>query len=152
NGGEERTYTGEERILGPSQKVATYDLRPEMSAPGIAQGLIRKGGGKKDLGVILNFAHCDMVGHTGGYEATVAAVEAVDRAVGDVLKAIREKGGVALVTADHGNAEQMIDYQTGQPHTAHTTNPVPCVLVSDRHKGKKLREEGLLADVAPTLL
>ena len=152
NGGEERAYTGEERILVPSQKVATYDLRPEMSASGIAQELIRKVGEKKDLVVILNFANCDMVGHTGVYEATVSAVEAVDRAVGSVLKAIREKGGTALVTADHGNAEQMIDYATGEPHTAHTTNPVPCVLVSDRHKGMKLREGGLLSDVAPTLL
>jgi 2,3-bisphosphoglycerate-independent phosphoglycerate mutase len=152
NGGEERTYAGEERILVPSQKVATYDLMPQMSAPGIAQELIRKVGDKKDLVVILNFANCDMVGHTGVYPATVAAVEAVDRAVGEVLKAIREKGGTALVTADHGNAEQMIDYETGEPHTAHTTNPVPCVLVGDRYKGKKLREGGLLSDIAPTLL
>jgi 2,3-bisphosphoglycerate-independent phosphoglycerate mutase len=152
NGGEERTYAGEERILVPSQKVATYDLMPEMSAPGIAQELIRKVGEKKDLVVILNFANCDMVGHTGVYPAAVAAVEAADRAVGGVLKAIREKGGTAVVTADHGNAEQMIDYDTGEPHTAHTTNPVPCVLVSDRHKGMKLREGGLLSDIAPTLL
>ncbi len=152
NGGEERTYAGEERILVPSQKVATYDLAPEMSAPGIAQELLRKVGEKKDLVVIMNFANCDMVGHTGVYDATVSAVEAVDSAVGSVLKAIREKGGTALVTADHGNAEQMIDYATGEPHTAHTTNPVPCVLVGDRHKGMKLREGGLLSDVAPTLL
>ena len=152
NGGEERTYTGEERILVPSQKVATYDLKPEMSAAEIARELIRKVGEKKDLVVIMNFANCDMVGHTGVYPATVAAVETVDRCVGEVLRAIREKGGTAIITADHGNAEQMVDYATGEPHTAHTTNPVPFVLVSDRYKGRKLREGGLLADVSPTLL
>ena len=152
NGGEERTYIREERILVPSAKVATYDLRPEMSADEIARELIRKVGEKKDLVVILNFANCDMVGHTGVYPAAVAAVEAVDRCVGEVLHAIREKGGTAVITADHGNAEQMVDYQTGEPHTAHTTNPVPFLLVGDRLKGKRLREGGLLADVAPTLL
>ena len=152
NGGEERTYGGEERILVPSPKVATYDLQPEMSAAEIAREFIRKVGEKKDLVVILNFANCDMVGHTGIYPAAVAAVEAVDGSVGQLLRAIAEKGGTAVVTADHGNAEQMVDYVTGQPHTAHTTNPVPFVLVNDRLKGKKLREGGILADVAPTLL
>ena len=152
NGGEERTYSGEERILVPSQKVATYDLKPEMSAPEIAREFVRKVGEKKDLVVILNFANCDMVGHTGIYPAAVAAVEAADRAVSEVLRAIREKGGTAVITADHGNAEQMVDYATGEPHTAHTTNPVPLALVGERLKGKKLREGGLLADVAPTLL
>lgn len=152
NGGEERTYNGEERILVPSQKVATYDLKPEMSAAEIARELIRKVGEKKDLAIIMNFANCDMVGHTGVYPAAVAAVEAVDRCVGDVLRAIREKGGTAAVTADHGNAEQMVDYVTGEPHTAHTTNPVPFVLVGEKFKGRKLREGGLLSDVAPTLL
>jgi len=152
NGGEERTYTGEERILVPSAKVATYDLRPEMSAAEIAREFVRKVGEKKDLVVILNFANCDMVGHTGVYPAAIAAVEAVDRCVGEVLHAIREKGGTAVITADHGNAEQMVDYQTGEPHTAHTTNPVHFLLVGDRLKGKRLRDGGLLADVAPTLL
>ena len=152
NGGEERTYSGEERILVPSAKVATYDLRPEMSAAEVAREFVRKVGEKKDLVVILNFANCDMVGHTGVYPAAVTAVEAVDRCVGEVLDAIREKGGTAVITADHGNAEQMVDYQTGEPHTAHTTNPVNFLLVADRLKGKKLREGGLLADVAPTLL
>ena len=152
NGGEERTFPGEERILVPSPKVATYDLKPEMSAAEVAREFIRKVGEKKDLVVILNFANCDMVGHTGVYPAAVAAVEAVDRCVGDVLRAIREKGGTAVITADHGNAEQMVNYETGEPHTAHTTNPVPFVLVSDRLKGKKLRDGGLLADVSPTLL
>jgi 2,3-bisphosphoglycerate-independent phosphoglycerate mutase len=152
NGGEERNYPGEERILVPSPKVATYDLKPEMSAAEIARELIRKVGEKKDLAVILNFANCDMVGHTGVYAAAVAAVEAADRSVAQVVRAILEKGGTAVVTADHGNAEQMVDYETGEPHTAHTTNPVPLVLVSDRHKGKKLREGGLLSDIAPTLL
>ncbi|HEV8337752.1 MAG TPA: 2,3-bisphosphoglycerate-independent phosphoglycerate mutase [Candidatus Polarisedimenticolia bacterium] len=152
NGGEERAYAGEERILVPSQKVATYDLKPEMSAAEIARELIRKVGEKKDLVVILNFANCDMVGHTGVYPATVAAVETVDRCVGQVVGAIQEKGGTAIITADHGNAEQMVDEATGEPHTAHTTNPVRLLAVSERLKGKKLREEGLLADVAPTLL
>jgi 2,3-bisphosphoglycerate-independent phosphoglycerate mutase len=152
NGGEERAYAGEERILVPSQKVATYDLMPEMSAAEIAGELIRKVGEKKDLVVILNFANCDMVGHTGVYPATIAAVETVDRCVGRVVGAIQEKGGTAIITADHGNAEQMVDYATGEPHTAHTTNPVRLLAVGERLKGKKLREEGLLADVAPTLL
>jgi 2,3-bisphosphoglycerate-independent phosphoglycerate mutase len=123
-----------------------------MSAAEIARELIRKVGEKKDLVVILNFANCDMVGHSGVYPATVAAVETVDRCVGQVVKAIREKGGTAVITADHGNAEQMVDYATGEPHTAHTTNPVHWMLVNERWKGKKLREGGLLADVAPTLL
>ena len=152
NGGEERNYPGEERILVPSQKVATYDLKPEMSAAEIARELIRKVGEKKDLVVILNFANCDMVGHSGNYDATVSAVETVDRCVGQVVRAIQEKGGTAVITADHGNAEQMVDYATGEPHTAHTLNPVNLVLVNDRLKGKKLRDGGLLADVAPTLL
>ena len=124
----------------------------EMSAAEVAREFVRKVGEKKDLVVILNFANCDMVGHTGVYPAAVTAVEAVDRCVGEVLDAIREKGGTAVITADHGNAEQMVDYQTGEPHTAHTTNPVNFLLVADRLKGKKLREGGLLADVAPTLL
>ena len=152
NGGEERTYPGEERILVPSQKVATYDLKPEMSAAEIAREFVRKAGEKKDLVVILNFANCDMVGHSGVYAATVSAVETVDQCVGQVVKAIQEQGGTAVITADHGNAEQMVDYATGEPHTAHTTNPVHLMLVSERLKGKKLRDGGLLADVAPTLL
>jgi len=152
NGGEERAYSGEERILVPSQKVATYDLKPEMSAADIAREFIRRVGEKKDLVVIMNFANCDMVGHTGVYQAAVTAVETVDRCVGQVVKAIQEKGGTAIITADHGNAEQMVDYATGGPHTAHTTNPVHLMLVNERLKGKKLREGGLLADVAPTLL
>ena len=152
NGGEERTYPGEERILVPSPNVATYDLKPEMSAAEITREFIRKVGEKKDLVVILNFANCDMVGHTGVYPAAVAAVEAVDRAMAPVVKAILEKDGTAVVTADHGNAEQMVDYASGEPHTAHTTNPVHLILVNERLKGKKLRDGGLLADVAPTLL
>ncbi len=152
NGGEERTYTGEERILVPSQKVPTYDLMPEMSAPGIAAQFVRKVAEQKELVVILNFANCDMVGHTGVYEAAVAAVEAVDRSVAKVVLAILERGGAAVVTADHGNAEQMVDYATGEPHTAHTRNPVHLILVHERLKGTKLREGGLLADVSPTLL
>jgi 2,3-bisphosphoglycerate-independent phosphoglycerate mutase len=152
NGGEERNYPGEERILVPSPRVATYDLKPEMSAEEIAREFARKIRETRELVVILNFANCDMVGHTGNFPATVKAVEAVDRAVGAVLRAIREAGGTAVITADHGNAEQMVDYATGQPHTAHTTNPVHLVLVSDRYKDRRLRKEGLLADVSPTLL
>jgi 2,3-bisphosphoglycerate-independent phosphoglycerate mutase len=152
NGGEERTYPGEERILVPSAKVATYDLKPEMSAEEIAREFVRRIRETKDLVVILNFANCDMVGHTGNFPATVKAVEAVDRCVGAVLGAIREAGGTAVITADHGNAEQMVDYATGQPHTAHTTNPVHLILVSGKYRGRKLRNEGLLADVSPTLL
>lgn len=150
SGGEEKLFPGEERKLIPSPKVATYDLKPEMSAPEVADEadrLIRSG--EFDL-VVLNFANCDMVGHTGIMEAAVKAVEAVDAGVGKVVAAMQSIGGYVLLTADHGNSEQMVDYETGEPHTAHTTNPVPVMLISDL-EGVTLRN-GILADLAPTVL
>ena len=149
NGGEEKAYPGEDRILIPSPKVATYDLKPEMSAYEVADKVIEKINEDIYDVIILNFANPDMVGHTGVYEAAVKAIEAVDKCIGKVAKCIEEKGGTLLVTADHGNAEQMLDYETGEPHTAHTCNPVPFILMS--HKPYKLRH-GKLADIAPTIL
>jgi len=150
NGGEERAYPGETRIMVPSPKVATYDLQPEMSAPELtakAVEAIREGG--QDL-IILNFANADMVGHTGSLVAAIRAVEAVDAGLGAIADAVRAAGGALLVTADHGNAELMRDPETGGPHTAHTTNPVP-VLLMGGPAGATLRD-GRLADLAPTLL
>jgi 2,3-bisphosphoglycerate-independent phosphoglycerate mutase len=150
SGGDERELPGEERILVPSPKVATYDKQPEMSARGVADravAAIRRGGLSL---VVLNFANADMVGHTGSMPAAVAACEAVDACLGDVVDAVRAQGGSCLILADHGNAEVMIDPETGGPHTAHTTNPVPCILVSDKHP--RLRSGGRLADAAPTIL
>ena len=148
NGGVEKQYPGEDRILVKSPAVATYDLQPEMSAYEVTDKLIPAiKSGKYDV-IILNFANCDMVGHTGVFEATVKAVEAVDSCVGRVIDAIREMEGVAIITADHGNADKMID-SDGEPFTAHTTNPVPfCVVGYDC----ELREGGRLADIAPTML
>lgn len=148
NGGVEKQYPGEDRILVKSPAVATYDLQPEMSAYEVTDKLIPAiKSGKYDV-IILNFANCDMVGHTGVFEATVKAVEAVDSCVGRVIDAIREMDGVAIITADHGNADKMID-SDGEPFTAHTTNPVPfCVVGYDC----ELREGGRLADIAPTML
>jgi len=151
NGGEEEPNEGEERILVPSPKVATYDLQPEMSVPEVSDKLdaaIRSG--KYDV-IICNFANPDMVGHTGNLEAAEKAIEAVDTAVGKVIKAIEETNGYAFICADHGNAEQMIDYTNGEAFTAHTTNPVPFVLVNYK-EGVTLREGGKLADIAPTLI
>jgi 2,3-bisphosphoglycerate-independent phosphoglycerate mutase len=150
NGGEEAPYPGEDRILVPSPKVATYDLQPEMSAPeltGKAVAAIRSGA--YDL-IVLNFANADMVGHTGSLPAAIAACEAVDAGLAKIAAAIGDAGGVLLVTADHGNAELMKDPSTGGPHTAHTTNPVP-VLLHNGPPGATLRD-GRLADLAPTLL
>ncbi|MGH9435074.1 MAG: 2,3-bisphosphoglycerate-independent phosphoglycerate mutase [Terriglobia bacterium] len=152
NGGVEKAYPGEDRILVPSQKVATYDLKPEMSASGIKDTVIKAvNEGTFDV-FIVNFANADMVGHTGKLEAAVTAVETVDACLGEIYRAVRAKGGVMLITADHGNAELMVDPATGGPHTAHTTNPVPFILVSGQDKSRGLREGGALADVAPTLL
>lgn len=151
NGGEEEPNEGEDRILVPSPKVATYDLQPEMSVYEVADKLenaIRQG--KYDV-IICNFANPDMVGHTGNLEAAKAAIHAVDTAVGQVIKAIEETNGQAFICADHGNAEQMIDYSNGEPFTAHTTNPVPFVLVNYK-EGVTLKEGGKLADIAPTLI
>ena len=148
NGGVETVYPGEERALIQSPKVATYDLKPEMSAYLVTDELLKRiDSGKYDV-IILNFANCDMVGHTGVFDAAKAAVEAVDECVGKVVDDIRRHGGVALITADHGNAEQMLA-QDGTPFTAHTTNLVPFCVVG---YPCKLREGGKLADIAPTML
>ena len=150
NGGEERAYPGESRIMVPSPKVATYDLQPEMSAPELtAKALEAIQSGTQDL-VILNFANADMVGHTGSLDAAIQAVEAVDAGLGAIAEAVRMAGGALLVTADHGNAELMRDPNTGEPHTAHTTNPVPVFLMGGP-AGARMRD-GRLADLAPTLL
>ncbi len=148
NGGVEKTYPGEDRVLVNSPKVATYDLQPEMSAYEVADKCVERiKSGKYDM-IILNFANCDMVGHTGVLEAAIKAVEAVDECVGRVTDAIAEMGGVSLITADHGNADKMIDTD-GEPFTAHTTNLVPFCVVG---YPCKLRKRGVLADIAPTML
>jgi 2,3-bisphosphoglycerate-independent phosphoglycerate mutase len=150
NGGAEEKYPGEERIMVPSPKVATYDLQPEMSAPELAARAVAAiGSGSFDL-VVLNFANADMVGHTGSLPAAIRAVAAVDAGLGRIAQAIGEAGGALLVTADHGNAELMRDPATGGPHTAHTLNPVP-VLLAGGPAGTRLAD-GRLADLAPTLL
>ncbi|MFZ7130832.1 MAG: 2,3-bisphosphoglycerate-independent phosphoglycerate mutase [Eubacteriales bacterium] len=149
NGGVEKEYAGEDRILIPSPKVATYDLQPEMSAPEVADAVVKAIKENDYSLIVLNFANCDMVGHTGIFKAAVQAVETVDNCLGKVIEAIDKKGGCALITADHGNAEQMLDITTGKPHTAHTSNKVKCILTGKNNV--KLRE-GRLADLAPTLL
>jgi 2,3-bisphosphoglycerate-independent phosphoglycerate mutase len=152
NGGEETVFPGEERVMIPSPKVATYDLQPEMSAYGIAEEVVKWLNNDKLDFMVLNFANPDMVGHTGDLSAAIRAVEAVDECLGMVLGALLEKGGAALVLADHGNCDQMVDYETGTPHTNHTLYPVPCILVDDSRLGVTLREGGVLANAAPTLL
>ena len=149
NGGEEKEYEGEDRILVPSPKVETYDLKPEMSALEVTDKVVEAINSGKYDSIILNYANPDMVGHTGSLEAAVKAVETIDGCVGKVVEAIEKQNGVLIITADHGNAEQMIDYKTGEPQTAHTTNPVPFILVG--LEGVKLKE-GKLADLAPTML
>ncbi len=153
NGGREQEKTGENRMLVPSPKVATYDLQPQMSEPQVAADL--QAAIQNDAAdiYIVNFANCDMVGHTGKIDAAVRAVEAVDAGVSKVVEAIRAKGGCALITADHGNADKMIG-EDGQPFTAHSTNPVPLILVADAECGWKLaaRDDAALCDIAPTLL
>jgi 2,3-bisphosphoglycerate-independent phosphoglycerate mutase len=152
NGGVEVPNPGEDRALIPSPKVPTYDQQPSMSAPEVTEEAVKRiESGKYDV-MILNFANCDMVGHTGIMQAAVEAVETVDNCLGKVVAAVRKAGGTALITADHGNAEQMIDYATGEPHTAHTSNIVPFILVNDQMKDAVLREGGRLADIAPTML
>lgn len=150
NGLEEKPFELEDRMLVPSPQVATYDLRPEMSAYGITGKVIDAIESDKYDVIILNYANGDMVGHTGDLLAAVKAVEAVDSCVARVVDAVLKKDGAVLITADHGNCEQMVDYETGEPHTAHTLNEVPVILASNRDY--KLRESGILADVAPTLL
>jgi 2,3-bisphosphoglycerate-independent phosphoglycerate mutase len=150
NGGMEKPFAGEEREMVASPKVATYDLMPEMSADGVAS-IVVDAMGKKDFDVIvMNFANADMVGHSGRMEPTVRAVEAVDACLGRIWQRLKEKNGRWIITADHGNAEMMIDPVTHGPHTYHTTNPVPLILVDD--SGEKLRRGGALQDIAPTIL
>jgi 2,3-bisphosphoglycerate-independent phosphoglycerate mutase len=152
NGGREEPNYGEDRCLIPSPKVATYDLLPEMSAFRVRDEAIERiDSGKYDL-IVLNFANPDMVGHTGVFEAAVKAVEAVDCCVGAVVDEILKKGGAIMLCADHGNAEKMRDETSGQPHTAHTTNPVPFTLIINDGQKLCLREDGILADIAPTAL
>lgn len=149
SGGREEKFPGEERILIPSPKVATYDLKPEMSAYEVTDAVVEEIEAEKFDAIVLNFANPDMVGHSGILEAAIQAVETVDECLGRVVDKILEKGGAAVIIADHGNADIMIDPATGKPWTAHTTQPVPCIVTKP---GVQLREGGILADVAPTLL
>ena len=151
NCGREQPYPGEDRVLVPSQKVATYDLKPEMSAPGIADEMIATLQAGRHQVVICNFANADMVGHTGRLDAAVAAVETLDRCLGRIVTVLKSVGGRAVITADHGNAEQMWDDALEAPHTAHTSNPVPVILCDEAYVGHPLRD-GSLRDVAPTML
>jgi 2,3-bisphosphoglycerate-independent phosphoglycerate mutase len=149
NGGVEAKYDGEDRALIPSPKVATYDLKPEMSAYEVTDEMVKRVHSKEYDVIVLNFANCDMVGHTGFFDAAEAAVAAVDKCVGRVVEAIQAQNGIAFITADHGNAEQMIDYENGGPFTAHTTNVVPLIGIG---LGDMKLKEGRLADLAPTML
>ena len=153
NGGEEKTFPGEDRILIPSPDVETFDLKPEMSAYEVTEAVIREIKADKYDAIILNFANCDMVGHTGIIPAAIQAVKTVDECVGKVVDAILSMGGKAIITADHGNADQMIDPVHGGPFTAHTTNPVPVIVVDPDDPKRKLKESGgKLCNLAPTLL
>jgi len=149
NGGQEIAFPGEDRIMVPSPKVATYDLQPEMSAPELTDKVVAAIDSKKYDLIVLNFANPDMVGHTGSLPAAIKAVETVDAGLGRIAAAVEKQGGALLVTADHGNCELMRDPATGGPHTAHTTNPVPVLLMGGNVKALR---DGILADVAPTLL
>jgi 2,3-bisphosphoglycerate-independent phosphoglycerate mutase len=151
NGGIEKPFAGEERILVPSPKVATYDLKPEMSAAGITDTVVKAIEKGEFDAIIMNYANADMVGHSGKLEAAIKAVEAVDAGLARVYQALKPRGAVWMITADHGNAETMIDPATGGPHTYHTTNPVPFILVSDDSK-LQLKPGGSLRDIAPTML
>jgi 2,3-bisphosphoglycerate-independent phosphoglycerate mutase len=149
NGGNEVPFPGEDRILIPSPDVATYDLKPEMSAYELTDKLVQAIESGKYDAIICNYANPDMVGHTGNFEATVKAIEALDKCLDRVVNAVQHAGGEALITADHGNAEQMRNPETGQPHTAHTSNPVPLIYVG---RPAILEGNGALSDVAPTML
>ena len=152
NGGVEQPFPGEDRIMVQSPKVATYDLKPEMSAAGVADAVVKSvEDGTFDV-IIANFANADMVGHSGKIEPTIRAIETVDVCLGRVEAAVRAKGGAMLITADHGNAEMMIDPVTGGPHTAHTTNPVPFIVISENAKQFTLKSNGSLRDISPTML
>lgn len=152
SGGEEKPFEGEERILIPSPKVATYDLKPEMSALEVTDRLVEEIEKQNFDFIVLNFANGDMVGHTGKLDAAVKAVGIVDECVARVAEAMRKTGGITCITADHGNAEMMFDYENNAPYTAHTTNNVPFIILSDKHKHLQLRNDGILADIAPTVL
>ena len=152
NGGVEEPNKGEDRALIPSPKVATYDLKPEMSAFEVKDEVIKRIESDKYNMIILNFANPDMVGHTGVIDAATTAIEVVDKCVGGISSEILKKDGTLFITADHGNSEQMIDYSTGKPMTAHTTNEVPFVYISKNAKNRKLKSDGILADIAPTIL
>jgi len=150
NGGIETPRPGEERVLIPSLQVATYDLQPEMSAPALTAELIKRiEGGRYDV-IICNFANPDMVGHTGNFAATVKAIETIDHCLGKISTAISQVGGELLITADHGNAEQMYDCNTNQPHTAHTNDPVP--FLYQGRKAQICKSDGKLSDISPTIL
>jgi 2,3-bisphosphoglycerate-independent phosphoglycerate mutase len=152
NGGVEQPFPGEDRVLVPSPKVATYDMKPEMSAAGIAEAVVKATNDSAFDVIIVNFANADMVGHSGKIEPTIKAVETVDACLGEIEKAVRAKGGAMLITADHGNAEMMIDPATGGPHTAHTTNPVPFIVVAEDASKYRLKPNGSLRDISPTIL
>jgi 2,3-bisphosphoglycerate-independent phosphoglycerate mutase len=149
NGGVEQVYPGEDRILVPSPKVATYDLQPEMSAPEVTDKLVAAIASRKYDAIVCNYANADMVGHTGNFDAAIRAIETLDACIGRVVAAAREAGGEVLITADHGNAEMMFDPATGQPHTAHTLNRVPFVYVG---RAATMAADGALQDIAPTML
>ncbi len=158
NGGREDPFAGEERILIDSpREVATYDRKPEMSAPEVTETLLntlKRGdldGTPYDL-VVLNFANGDMVGHTGVMDAAIKACETVDRCLGEIVAYVRQRGGTVLITADHGNADIMVDPESGEPYTAHTLNPVPFILVDEAYRGRRLRSGAALKDIAPTIL
>jgi 2,3-bisphosphoglycerate-independent phosphoglycerate mutase len=152
NGGVEKEYPCERRLLVPSPKIATYDLQPEMSAFKVTKELLEAIQANKTKVFVVNFANPDMVGHTGKLDKTIEACQHVDICLGWITKAIRQARGITMITADHGNAEQMIDPETGQPHTAHTSNPVPFHLIDEASRGLQLRAGGALEDVAPTVL
>jgi 2,3-bisphosphoglycerate-independent phosphoglycerate mutase len=152
NGGVEQEYPCEKRLLVPSPKVTTYDLQPEMSAFALTDNVLRGIDERETDVFVINFANPDMVGHTGKLDKTIEACQYVDTCLGWIAKGIQKQKGITLITADHGNAEQMINPLTGSPHTAHTTNPVPFHLVDEASIGAKLREGGALEDVAPTML
>ena len=152
NGGEERQFEGEDRILIPSPDVPTFDLKPEMSAYEVTDAVCKAIESDKYDVIILNYANCDMVGHTGVMEAAIKAVEAVDTCVGRMVDLIISKGGKCIITADHGNADQMIDYETGEPFTPHTTNPVPAIVIDPECPKHELRQGGKLCDLCPTIL
>lgn len=152
NGGVEKEYPCERRLLVPSPKIATYDLEPQMSAFKVTKELLSAIEESQTDLFVINFANPDMVGHTGKLEKTIQACQYVDTCLAWITKAIQHAGGIAMITADHGNAEQMIDPLTGQPHTAHTSNPVPFHLIDEASRGLKLREGGALEDIAPTIL